>query len=117
MTGRHDNPVGLSLALALAACNPVGIGEAAGFGGTGRAEMPFASDGSSVELYVDISLDEGRAEFSVLDPAGAIRYQRQVDSQVSLTTKIQLDGQEGVWLAVLSYSEARGTRSVDWRYR
>lgn len=47
------------LAVLLAGCQSFGSGEAAGFGGTGKAETPFEATGRAVQVKVVVSPQEG----------------------------------------------------------
>jgi len=107
----------LLILVVVAACQRIGSGEAAGFGGTGRDETPFTSTGQSVEVSLAVSLDVGTAELSVVDPTGDVRFQKRVDPDNPLRVTLPLTGPDGQWAVVLSYVEARGTRSVEWHQR
>jgi hypothetical protein len=106
------------LSVILAACQTVGSGEVAGFGGTGRVETPFESAGQAVEVTLAVTLEIGTAELTVLDPAGAVRFTRRISPAAPLPpTTLQLPGPPGRWAAVLLYEDASGSRSVEWRAR
>lgn len=104
----------LLLSVILVACQRSGAGEAAGFGGTGRAETPFTSTGQGVEVTVAVSLEMGTADLTVLDPTGAVRFERRVDPASPLSVTIPFTGPAGQWVAILSYVDAQGSRSVEW---
>jgi hypothetical protein len=98
----------------LIACQRPGVGEAAGFGGTGRAETPFTSARPGVEVSLAVSLEAGTAELTIVDPTGAVRFDKRIDPGSPLNVTLPLAGGPGKWVAVLSYIDARGSRSVEW---
>jgi hypothetical protein len=102
------------VAVTLVSCQRSGSGEAAGFGGTGKAETPFTSTGQAVEVSLTVSLEVGTAELKVLDPAGAVRFEKRVDPTTPVNVRLPLTGPPGQWVVVLSYVDAQGSRSVEW---
>ncbi|CAN5615646.1 hypothetical protein BH20CHL7_BH20CHL7_18070 [soil metagenome] len=104
----------LLLLAVLSACQAAGSGEASGFGGTGQAETPFVAAGRGVVVNVSVSLRQGRAEITIIDPSSQVRFEAEVDPSSPLVRTLRLEGNPGRWLAVLDYSDAEGTRSVEW---
>jgi hypothetical protein len=102
------------VAVSLIGCQRAGSGEAAGFGGTGRAETPFTSTGQRVEVSLAVSVVAGTAELKVLDPTGIVRFERRVDPGNPLRATLPLTGPAGQWMTVLTYVDAQGSRSVEW---
>lgn len=100
--------------LAALGCQRPGAGEAAGFGGTGRTETPFESAQSGVEVSLAVTLEKGTAELTILDPSGVVRFQRWVEPASPVRTTLYLPGGPGRWVAVLTYVDAQGSRSVAW---
>ncbi len=106
-----------SVCLLLAACQVVGQGESAEFGGTGQATSPFDSAGTRVELRVSVAFDSGTGTFSVIDPTGTLQLRREVEPTSPLHETVNLDGPTGRWVAVLDYVSAKGQRTIEWRNR
>ncbi len=102
------------LLLLLVGCQATGSGEAAGFGGTGKAEVPFEATGATVVVNVAVSLETGTATLTILDPFGLERFKATIDSASPLVQTLRLNAGRGRWLAVVTYTDAKGTRSVDW---
>jgi hypothetical protein len=105
------------IAVVLAACQVIGSGEAAGFGGTGSVETPFNATGPQVLVRVAVSLERGTADLRILDSTGVSRYQKEIDPGHPLDVSLPLEGPPGRWVVALAFTDSHGTRLVEWHER
>ncbi len=53
-----------------------------------------------------MSLEMGKAKLAIVDPTGAVRFQRRIDPASPLELTLWLAGGPGKWVAVLSHIDA-----------
>ena len=66
----------------------------------------------STVFRLKLTLDEGQARFSVLDPTGAVRWREEFSGNAQIDEKVSFDATPGSWLVEVDLEEAAGRYRV-----